>query len=347
MRSLNKTLLIICEGQNTEPLLFGSIRDKILENKFPVVSVNITIKPEPIDESIDEKKSATSFKQVRPKREVNKAIGSEPQEISGVPPLKWVLAAQEDLREGTYDEIWVVFDHDDHPARQEAFQRADEEIDGKKINIAFSSRSFEYYLLLNFEKIYQTFQKTDCKDELRKVINCGTAKHANDCDGKICINGYAYKNKYWTKSKSGESIYPLIENKLEQGFENSIWLRIQSDIHQGATPIYDRNPYTNVDELMKRLIGSKWHLLKSGLNLQLGNILLELNGTICKLVNNSKISDIVTANSFTVVSKNKRTYLGQRKFLNPGESYSIDFSTFGIKNIIYCIFKHDNQNVMF
>ena len=44
-----------------------------------------------------------------------------------------------------YDEVWVFIDKDGHPKAKEAIEMARiTEIDGKKINIAFSSRCFEY-----------------------------------------------------------------------------------------------------------------------------------------------------------------------------------------------------------
>lgn len=62
-----------------------------------------------------------------------------------------------------YDEVWVFFDKDGHPKAKEAFEMARiTEIDGKKINIAFSSRCFEYYLLLHFEPLYRAFEKSEC-----------------------------------------------------------------------------------------------------------------------------------------------------------------------------------------
>ena len=62
-----------------------------------------------------------------------------------------------------YDEVWVFFDKDGHPKAKEAFEMARiTEIDGKKINIAFSSRCFEYYLLLHFERKHPEFHNPVC-----------------------------------------------------------------------------------------------------------------------------------------------------------------------------------------
>ena len=58
--------------------------------------------------------------------------------ITGAPPLKWVLYARQILSEGV-DESWAVYDKDKHPKHEEALAEADKVIDGKKVNIAFSS----------------------------------------------------------------------------------------------------------------------------------------------------------------------------------------------------------------
>ena len=79
----------------------------------------------------------------------------------GEQPLNWVKGGIDNLK--VYDEVWVFFDKDGHPKAKEAFEMARiTEIDGKKINIAFSSRCFEYYLLLHFELIYRAFEKSEC-----------------------------------------------------------------------------------------------------------------------------------------------------------------------------------------
>ena len=110
--------------------------------------------------------------------------------IAGVPPLKWVLYARKILSEGV-DESWAVYDKDEHPKHEEAFVEANRIIDGKKVNIAFSSRSFEYYLLLHFEYIYYRFEETECGERIKgnkHIYECGTGKYPDkDCGGRVCI----------------------------------------------------------------------------------------------------------------------------------------------------------------
>lgn len=345
MRKSNLTILIICEGKNTEPHFFNSIRDEIIIGNYQIGEVVITIRPEPIIDEIE--KAPSTYKPKRAKRTLRKELtATDKAEIAGVPPLKWVLAGQEELRNGAYNEVWVVFDHDNHPARKEAFEKADEMIKGEKVRIAFSSRSFEYYLLLNFERLYYRFLKTECKTagDNKKPIYCGTYIHPADCNGKICINGYALIQGYWDNSKDNISLFPLIKNKLQLGFENCIWLRFESNKHESGTPIYDRNPYVTVDELVKRLTGNSLILLENGATLHFKNITVTYKDKKIILENNSTQAEIIPKNSFLQVDHNgNRTKFGLRKLLIPGEKIDIELA----KDQLYFIFSFDNTSLMF
>ena len=58
------------------------------------------------------------------------------------------------------------------------------------------------------------------------------------------------------ESKSSVSTFPLIKDKLLKGIINACRLRTESDSKTNE-PIYKRNPYTNVDILVGRLIGKE------------------------------------------------------------------------------------------
>lgn len=76
---------------------------------------------------------------------------------------------------------------------KEAFKEAEKEIDGKTVNIAFSSRSFEYYLLLHFEYLYYDFQSTECGERIngKKVLYHCMAENATEkaCKVKGVLTG--------------------------------------------------------------------------------------------------------------------------------------------------------------
>lgn len=250
---------IICEGEKTEPLFFTSLCDRLLEDScYSVENYDIQTIPQPIipeEEPVfvgrgiyKGKKRQSKGKEIKP-----------PIIISGVPPLKWVVFARKKLNEGV-NEAWAVFDKDEHPAMKEAFKEAEKEIDGKTVNIAFSSRSFEYYLLLHFEYLYYDFQSTECGERIngKKVLYHCMAENATEkaCQGERCINGYARMMKYWKETKTSESTFPLVENRLRTGIINANRLRAESNA-ANSCPIYERNPYTDVDKLVCRLINTK------------------------------------------------------------------------------------------
>ena len=49
MKESKHTILIICEGESTEPLFFNSIKDEILSGTYDINAV-INIRPEPREE---------------------------------------------------------------------------------------------------------------------------------------------------------------------------------------------------------------------------------------------------------------------------------------------------------
>lgn len=263
------TFLIICEGENTEPTFFKLIRNKIIDGIYRVGSfdsheIRITIIPEPKPDEDEEKgdeqdeKNPVKHKPERAKRILIKT-NNEEIEPSYPVPLNYVKKAQEYLEVGSFHEVWVVFDNDNHPGLQKAFEEAKNIINGLNVNIAFSSISFEYYLLLHFERLVTKFLKSECREtaaKKKKLFYCGTGVHQNDCQGSNCVGGYARKRSYWKNSKETTSTFLLVENKLLLGFINSAWLRFQSMLNSSLIETYERDPYTNADLLVKRLTGN-------------------------------------------------------------------------------------------
>ena len=250
---------IVCEGDKTEPLFFTDLCDQFYGDSkdFDVRTIpqpNIPVE----DAEADSSRGNYKGKKRKVKSGGQKNV-AEDEVITGVPPLKWVLYARKIMSEGV-DESWAVYDKDEHPKHEEAMAEANKIIDGKKVNIAFSSRSFEYYLLLHFEYLYYSFDATECGERIKgkkQIYECGTGKNPDkECNGKKCINGYARKHGYWMESKSSVSTFPLVKDKLLKGIINACRLRTESDSKTNE-PIYKRNPYTNVDILVGRLIGKE------------------------------------------------------------------------------------------
>lgn len=247
-RTSQYVLKVVCEGEKTEPLFFTSLFEQYLSDKEIIAS---TVPQPKIPEDNDDVCRERGGYRGKKRTTASSPIDNEPV-IKGQPPLKWVRYARYLLQEEGVNEAWAAFDKDNHPACEQAFREAEELIDGKRVHIAFSSRSFEYYLLLHFEYLYHTFLETECNS---KTKVCGTdLEDAANCHGEICINGYARSKGYWNETKTSESTYPLVKDNLLKGIANAIRLRAESNSKEQA-PIYLRNPYTNADSLIGRVIG--------------------------------------------------------------------------------------------
>lgn len=358
MATTKKTILIICEGEKTEPLFFNSIRDAIKDHVYNIGEVEINIKPEPIIDETDTKDETNPHKPKRKVRHTKAAsVGAEPVEIKAPLPLKWILEAQKELEDGTCNEAWAVFDHDDHPAREEAFIEAGKQVNGSKVNIAYTSRSFEYYLLLHFERIFKHFETSECRDKnnkdsnkRKKIIECSTNKHIDDCYGQKCIGGYARSKGFWVSSKKSKSTFELIKDKLGIGFENSAWLRYVSDVLDSDKEIFDRNPYITVDSIVKRLTGyenTEWVWLKMNSPYIFNDIevIVDSNKKVC-IKNNGSNRFFQRINSFfEIKSDNTRIAFGKLILLYPGETE--EFSIDGEINSWFLLQLDDNHNLMF
>ena len=353
------TILIICEGEKTEPLFFNSLKDELISGNFnnDIRNIQLTIAPElPVDnnKSIIKVKHKPSRKKRTTKR--IKKIDNDKTEIkilSGKPPTRWVLTAKQHLQTGAFDEVWAVFDNDNHPEKREAFEEAKEEVNGKKVNIAYSSRSFEYYLLIHFERIYRVFHKTDCKIDRNTFIRCGTNKYPdNDCKGNICINGYAQKNNYWnntdkSNTKNSHSAFHYIKDKIELGFINSAWIRYRSDIVENKIPIYDKNPYLTIDRLVKKLIDNEKEYIWVSKNKEyyFKNIKLSIKSSKIVITNISNKTIILPNKSVFVIGK-EIICLNKKEIIEVMKELEIDISIYKSDDYWFKI-EFENNLIMF
>jgi hypothetical protein len=170
-------------------------------------------------------------------------------------------AQREMVDYGPEDQFWAVFDKDGYTKHQEAFEQADKR--GKKVNIAFSSISFEHWVLLHFKKNKTPFVKSECKDpkDPKKYVGCGKKNntHPANCKGKRCVTGYLRQNNFYQDyEKAKNTIYFALRDRTDKALENSSWLRMLQTPQINATkPIYQINPYTDVDLLVSTILGKR------------------------------------------------------------------------------------------
>ncbi len=130
------------------------------------------------------------------------------------------------FRETETDELWAVFDRDGYTKHAEAFDTAR----ANGVNTAFSSISFEYWILLHFEFTTSAFDKS--ADIIRLFKH---KRHLPDYD------------------KGDPAFYKKIKSKTTQAIQNAEKIRkIQVEANPGKK--YSAiNPYTNVDELLNSI----------------------------------------------------------------------------------------------
>jgi len=132
------------------------------------------------------------------------------------------------------DQYWIVVDKDGYPKHKEGFSFAKE----NSFKIAFSSICFEYWLLCHY-----TFSKVPYQN-YREIIRAALKKYIPEYE------------------KGNDGIFALTSAQLQTAYQNAKasrdrWKRKQSD-----KEIYELNPYTNVDELIKHIVSFKKSLIK-------------------------------------------------------------------------------------
>lgn len=131
-RQINQRVLILCEGEKTEPIYFNALKaEKSHTNNLAALSIVVH----------DSKKNTA------------KELVAEALEMK--------MEAKEE--KNPYDAIWVVVDRDGYTKHPESFHRANK----TKIKIAFSSPSFEFWFLLHF--LYSTAPLENADATIKKL----------------------------------------------------------------------------------------------------------------------------------------------------------------------------------
>ena len=261
-KKFNTIVGIVCEGTETEnQYLYDLIRSEAFnKGRFKIIP------------KIEEEDSPVRAKTVRAKKKIKEKASDKKSyheieedsekdyKLYKSQPLRYVREAFLMQEEYGCNEVWAVFDKDIHPAHEEAFAYATD----NNVGIAFNSLAFEQWVLLHFEKSGSLFSKIECKEKIEtlknnkrsrsktetKTIGCGKTK---DClDNIDCLCAYIRRNYISDYSKKDPTMYDShLKGKLLQAIENAAWLRQKYD--NTKTPIYELNPYTNMDKFISRL----------------------------------------------------------------------------------------------
>lgn len=298
------SICIICEGEKTEPYFYRDLIAWMERERWPL-DYQCSIFPVPVSladsDSDDKGRKKTKRQLENMPTETNEVI------LRGPMPECWVDSGIAQL--DVFSEVWVVFDKDDHSHHQQAFEKIRRERAAKRnLNLAFSSRCFEMYLLQHFEYNTHAFQKSECHEKRngrKRYFNCGkeNAESEKACNGDKCINGYARKQGYWLNSKNGQA-FSVVRN-LWYGIFNSHRLKWHSLATEPEdTEVYKRNPYLDSYRLTLRLLG--YHSLEHDDTFyhKVGNgqfHLLVRKGNTIILKNDSQIKMVIPAGKILIM----------------------------------------------
>jgi hypothetical protein len=124
------------------------------------------------------------------------------------------------------------------------------------VHIAFSSRSFEEWVLMHFQKVNTVFNATECKGASNKPTNCGSILTPN-CSPDNCLSGHIRRQGFipeYSKKKTFD-LFAAIKNRTEIAIVNAAWLRfkVNASVNTPQPELEIVNPYTDVDQLILKL----------------------------------------------------------------------------------------------
>lgn len=333
-----ENVVILCEGTKTEFQYFNSIKEYLKEKGINHFS---EIKVVPVENEMVTPTGQRRKKQLKASTDgldTSICYYCLQEESRGLYdqykayPTRFVRETHLYMERFKFKYGWAVYDHDNHPERKEALQYAK----SWGVKIAFSSRCFEEWLLMHFERSDRVFKTSECKDHNDKEIRCGTGIGSSDCHGLNCVGGRLRECNYisdYNKTKvSGifkQYTLPLWETCLI----NSAWLnKIEIE-----TPVYDRTRYTDVGVLVAFLLGieerAEWMSLGDSISYRSTKIEFHDKGGYIEVENKGNVSCILNSLSYRdnackqICSAIERTWLEPQKtaplLLKPGNAAMI------------------------
>lgn len=284
-RKLKDSLVIVCEGTDTEYLYFSDIA-KIVQSEQSERFGSIRVVPTP-----KEYKEMAIARQAYKKRMRPDGSGiSHPEWLYYVKedhsqaeydknkalPARFVREAQLFLEDGEYTEAWAIYDKDIHPGHKRAIELANMD---SRLHIAYSAYSFEEWILCHFERNSHPYKDSICEKRICGINNARCMGH--DClIGRIRQKGYIRELK-----KNSKDIYAkYLCHRFKQALINVAWLRFIGRVHENelSMNLYQRNPYTTIDTFMSYLMGVseqyEWHSLNDYFVFEKEQILFDIEG---------------------------------------------------------------------
>ncbi|MBQ0088812.1 MAG: RloB domain-containing protein [Prevotellaceae bacterium] len=255
-------IAIICEGTETERPYF----EEMVKLSPTLSTDDVLIYP------IKSEKKTGSLKE---NGDYYPGVHDEAYSSYSYEPMRWVRAAELIISKEKCTEGWAVYDADNNQGGR-SLQSHKNTIDHsqgiKNLYVAFSSYSFEEWFLLHYERNSKDFHDSECTFENSKgkneKVNCGSKNctNPNDCKGEKCLGGYLRHNSLLEIVKDGKTLefqkglgreYARItKDMLHQACVNAAWSRVLEPTKKS----YECNPYTDVDQLVMKLLNDKWEV---------------------------------------------------------------------------------------
>lgn len=253
------SLVIVCEGSETESPYFQE-----LCKEHPDYRV-VPLKSEKLDRSQKRKRKvrARQLEDVNTERSLDweyyPGVGENTEadyNLYKAEPIRWVRAAQLLMEKEKFFEAWAVYDLDQKREKAHPIAYG---MRSNSLNIAFSAYSFEEWFLLHFERNRKAFDRSECISSSDVKYKCGHTECTADenCNGNTCLAGYIRKSGFisdYDKNK-GREYAQLTKDRLHVACVNAAWSRTLNN-----KAVYESNPYTDVDQLVMRLLEKKFNI---------------------------------------------------------------------------------------
>ena len=245
-------------------------------------------------------------------------------------PTRYLREAQLFIEEDGYVEGWAVYDKDKHTDHAEATNLLDSD---SRLKVAFSSYSFEEWLLCHFERNFTSFNQSDCCDHEGHSYKCGENHNTdNNCKGTVCIAGRLRQLRYIpgyskTQTKIFQDYTLTSDGSIsEVPLINSAWLRYK----QHENDRFNANPYTDVDKLLLYLMNDPrqffWYGIGTPIPFFRGDIMFNRQADYIKITNVSQSNILLPKNCiiYTDSLGNAHSYPDKSQLLSPNDEIFLE-----------------------
>ena len=285
--SIKERVLILCCGETEQNYFNGIITSHHFKQAPFFVNCLKSDKNEPQNLLVTTLKIALRTKSIKI-NDSSKAYLEEYEDKIDTETVNKIIRGSDGF---PFDKLWIVFDADDNLGiKQIEFEEIYQNANDFSIQIAFSVRQWEDWMILHFEKCDKAFLQSQCKNSEGKPVFCGNTTDVENCQGKLCAAGYLRENNYHKEYKKGdwktnnvakthqycyEGLFDksvnlatfrledekVVLKKIKQAILNANWQRYTCNF-SNTTPSVD-SPYTDVDKLVADLIQEETFFCKN------------------------------------------------------------------------------------